>query len=179
MQEDETKMNQAADKQRRENLRTLMTVFVIPAVAVVLLLKVFFSLFFIPSSSMEPTLHRGSLQIGWRLPYLMSDPMPERGDIVVFRSDGKHELLVKRVIGIEGDEVRLTDGVVYLNGEALSEPYLPDNTITSGEFLFTVPKGCILLLGDNRNDSVDARYWQEPYVSIQKVIAEVLLHANA
>lgn len=179
MQKDETKMGQEADKQRQENLKTLITVFVIPAVTVVLLLKVFLSLFYIPSSSMEPTLHRGSLQIGWRLPYLISDPMPERGDIVVFRSAGNHELLVKRVIGIEGDEVHLTDGAVFLNGEVLSEPYLPENTITSGEFLFAVPKGCILLLGDNRNDSVDARYWQEPYVSIQKIIAEVLFHANA
>jgi len=128
MLEDEKTENEQA--RRRENLRTLLRCFVIPAFSVIFLLKIVFSLLFIPTASMEPTIHKGILQFALRIPYLLGDPMPDRGEIIVFRNDGDHELLVKRVIGIAGDEVTLTEGTVSLNGQTLQELYLPEGTVT-------------------------------------------------
>ena len=73
---------------------------IVPAVVVFLLLGVIFSLAWVPSGSMEPTLPTKSYFLGWRLPYFFGNPTPERGDIVMFRSEELDELLVKRVIGL-------------------------------------------------------------------------------
>lgn len=102
---------------------------IVPIVAMFLLLGVFFSLAWVPSSSMEPTLPTKSYFLGWRLPYFLGNPTPERGDIVMFRSDELGELLVKRVIGLPGDVVTLEGGYVYVNGEALEEDYLSEEAL--------------------------------------------------
>lgn len=91
----------------------------VPLVSVFLLLGVIFSLAWVPTGSMEPTLPTKSYFLGWRLPYFFGDPTPARGDIVMFRSEELGELLVKRVIGLGGDTITFADGDVYVNGEAL------------------------------------------------------------
>ena len=88
----------------------------VPLVSVFLLLGVIFSLAWVPSGSMEPTLPTKSYFLGWRLPYFFGDPTPARGDIVMFRSEELDELLVKRVIGLGGDTITFADGDVYVNG---------------------------------------------------------------
>jgi signal peptidase I len=154
--------------------------------------------FRIPSESMERTLLVGDFLLvnkmaespegslwSWILPYRHVD----RGDVIVFHfphQPGEH--LVKRVIGIPGDRIRLIDGVVYLNGKAQREPYavyrnsytdsfrdeFPDGQYTdpgvdshwwlnlrrslqNGELV--VPPDSYFVLGDNRNNSRDSRYW--------------------
>lgn len=149
---------------------------IVPAAVVVLFLKVIFSVYFIPSSSMEPTIPKGSLQLGWRLSYLISSPQPARGDIVVFQHGTDTRVLVKRVIGVGGDQLTISNGVLYLNGTASCEPYLAEGTYTDGDLTFTVPDGKLLLLGDNREDSLDARYWPDPYVDVKNVKAKILFH---
>lgn len=87
-----------------------------------------------------------------------------RGDIVIFQKpsfeDG--ELIVKRVIATEGQTVDIdfAAGVVFVDGEALEEPYIREPTwLDEGlEFPVTVPEGCVFVMGDNRNDSKDSRY---------------------
>ena len=103
---------------------------VVPEVVVFLLLGVVFSLAWVPSGSMEPTLPTKSHFLGWRLPYFFGDPTPERGDIIMFRSDELDELLVKRVIGLPGETVSFEGGVVHIDGEPLEEDYLPEQGIT-------------------------------------------------
>ena len=93
----------------------------VPLVSVFLLLGVIFSLAWVPTGSMEPTLPTKSYFLGWRLPYFFGDPTPAQGDIVMFRSEELGELLVKRVIGLGGDTITFADGDVYVNGEALEE----------------------------------------------------------
>ncbi len=63
---------------------------------------------------------------------------------------------------------------VYVNGEKLSDDYLREPMLYTGDMKFEVPEGCYFFLGDNRNASLDARYWEESYISKDKIIAKVL-----
>ena len=63
----------------------------------------------IPSGSMEPTIHVGARTVSWRLPYLIGDPTPDHSDIVVFHSPDENKLLIKRVIGLPGDEIKFVE----------------------------------------------------------------------
>src|SRR5574344_1888128 len=77
----------------------------------------------VPSSSMETTIMTNDRVIGYRLAYLNSEP--KRGDIVIFKfPDNEKVLYIKRIIGMPGEELEVKDGKVYIDGEALDEPYL-------------------------------------------------------
>ena len=104
---------------------------------------------------------------------------PEYGDIVVFRSNlkdrnGKHKLLIKRVIGLPGDMVAIREGVVYLNGKALYEPYTKDGFTTGGMDESAVPKGTLFLLGDNRAVSIDSRSESVGFVEQNKLVGKAV-----
>lgn len=115
-------------------LITLMTV---------ILLKSVFLFGYVPTASMEPTLPKGSYIIGLRL---YTDL--EKGDIIIFRHDGK--LLVKRIAAVGGEYVE-----------------------RNGEFLL-IPEGCYYMLGDNAENSLDSRYWEEPFVKEDEIVAKYL-----
>lgn len=126
----------------------------------------------IPSASMETTVMTGDRLYGNRLAYINKDP--ERGDIVIFRyPDNEKELFIKRVIGLPGDKVEIIDGLVYINDSetALVEPYV--NGIPIGSFgPYEVPADCYFMLGDNRNNSADSRFWHEHYVHRDKILGK-------
>lgn len=115
----------------------------------------------IPSASMEDTIMTGDRVIGSRLSYLFSEP--QRGDIIIFRYPLDEKIYyVKRLIGLPGDTVDITDGKVYINGsdDPLDEPYLKEKMESEPSMHFEVPDDCYFFLGDNRNNSLDARYWE-------------------
>jgi len=106
--------------------------------------------------SMRPTLEDGEFVLVSRMSYKFSEY--ERGDIVVFHFplDPKEEL-IKRVIGLPGDHVRVEGGQVFLNGQLLEETYIAEAPRYSGEWVVT--EGFLFVLGDNRNNSNDSKDW--------------------
>ena len=97
---------------------------------------------------------------------------PRRGDIVAFRhDDGTHELFIKRVAAVPGDRVRIERGVVYLNGSAQSEPYVRFADARSFPEVL-IPPGNVFVLGDNRADSEDSRFFGP--VSDDRLIGQAL-----
>jgi signal peptidase I len=120
-----------------------------------------------PTASMENTIMVGDKVVTFRLAYLFSSP--KRGDIVVFQApDIPEEDYIKRVIGLPGETVEVREGFVYIDGEPLTEDYLKEPM--TGEYgPFVVPEGHYFMMGDNRNISLDARYWENKYVAKNKI----------
>lgn len=121
--------------------------------------------------------------LGNRLAYKTGDI--KRGDIVIFKfPDDESQLFVKRVIGLPGDKVVIKEGKIYINDseEPLEEDYLPEewtvgndaSNLPDGKNEYNVPEGSYFLMGDNRNISNDARYWNNTYVKKDKIIAKAM-----
>lgn len=138
----------------------------------------------IPSSSMETTIMTHDRLFGYNFAYLTSEP--KRGDIVIFyMPDEPHEIYIKRIIGIENDvidfqEAEGEDGKTYvqvvLNGEPLEEEYInePMDEMYDLDLHFEVPEDSVFLMGDNRNNSHDARYWNHHYVKKDAIISKAV-----
>ncbi len=110
----------------------------------------------VEGSSMEPSFHDGEFVIVSRLDYRFGSP--DYGDVVVFHYPGNpEEEYIKRVVGLSGDNVRIADGTVYVNGQVLEEPYIQADPVYSGEW--DVSEDHIFVLGDNRNNSSDSHSW--------------------
>ncbi|MGL4572546.1 MAG: signal peptidase I [Clostridium sp.] len=132
---------------------------IIAVVLAVLINKFLIFKVYIPSSSMEPTLNVGDNLFVTRV----YDPEKlHRGDIVVFESKELNEKVIKRLIGLPGDTIKIDGGIVFVNGKQLDEPYVKYPMNTYGEF--KVPEGKYFFLGDNRANSNDARFWKNPYI---------------
>ena len=140
--------------------------------AVYVVFKFIIQIAWVPSGSMETTLPTKSAMLGWQLPFVVANPVPERGDIVTFWNEELNKVLVKRVIGLPGDEISFSGGYVYVNGEQLKEPYLMAQGVTECDETFTVPEGCFFPLGDNRTGSFDARFWETPYIPVSAIQAK-------
>ena len=123
------------------------------------------------SGSMEPTIMTGDLTLGINTLFWYT---PKRGDIVTFRHDD--QLWEKRIIGLPGDMIVIKDSVVYIDGEPLEEDYIPDDVYTfSGiHSIYYVPEGHVMVMGDNRENSNDSRYWEDPYVDMSSIVIKHL-----
>lgn len=117
----------------------------------------------IPSESMENLLHNKDRIFGYRLAYLFSEP--ERYDVVMFKYPVHEDTIyIKRIIGLPGETVEIKDGGIYIDGSLtpIEENYLPEEWVNGNDgYFFEVPEDCYFMLGDNRNISDDARYWQQ------------------
>lgn len=113
--------------------------------------------FWIPSASMVPTLKYGDRVLVNKFIYRFTEP--QRGDIIVFKSvEGDGQDLIKRVVGVPGDEIAVRGGKLLVNGEPQKEPYVnkkyPDRSFYAPT---TVPKDHVFAMGDNRANSQDSR----------------------
>ena len=126
----------------------------------------------IPSGSMEPTIMTGDDLFVNRLAYLFSEP--KRFDIAVFKYPDNEELLyIKRIIGLPGEKLEIKDGKVYINDSAVP---LRDEFV-NGEPLgdygpYFIPLGCYFMLGDNRNNSQDSRFWNNKFVKKEQIVGK-------
>lgn len=120
--------------------------------------------------SMRPTLDQGYYLLVNRLAYRFGEP--KHGEIIIFHHNGDTtEDYIKRVIGLPGDRVVITDGAVSVNGQALEEPYLSEQGHSGGEWV--IPEGEYFVLGDNRNHSSDSRDWG--FVKQEWMVGKALL----
>jgi signal peptidase I len=116
--------------------------------------------YFIPSGSMEPTLHINDKVLVNKLSYDFHSV--HRGDIIVFSKPGNDfspgiKDLIKRVIGLPGETISGQDGAVFINGVKLKEPWLPKGSVTDSFSPVHIPSGYYFVMGDNRGDSADSR----------------------
>ena len=152
-------------------LRTVLSVLVLVVLVVLLSwgLRTFvFQAYEIPSGSMEETIMPGDMVFSEKITYYGSDPAP--GDIVTFQDPDPEQggrILIKRVIAVGGQTVDLRDGRVYVDGVLQDEPYTrgePSYPLTpyyglTIEYPYTVPEGGLWVMGDNRTNSQDSRYF--------------------
>ena len=124
---------------------------------VFVLMKAVFFVGYVPTASMEPTLKAGSYIFGFRNARTL-----EKGDIIVFHHDG--QLLVKRIAGCPGDEIDWRE-LAFMKTVAI--PVWEDPTII-------VPEGCYFVLGDNTQNSWDSRYWKDPFITHQQIVAKLI-----
>ena len=141
--------------------------FIIAAIVAIVLKYFILYKVEVPTGSMIPTINKGD-QIYVTKVYNTENI--ERGEILVFKSDELNDTLIKRVIGLPGDEIEIVHGVVFVNGTKLDEPYVKNQQDYSGKF--KVPAGKYLFLGDNRANSGDARKWSNPYIDASKIEAK-------
>lgn len=154
------------EKERRSPLRELLSwiqVIVVAVVVSLFLTRVVLVNAMVPSSSMETLISPGDRLFGNRLTYKTKDP--QRFDVVIFKYPvDEEENYIKRVIGLPGETVTIENAKIYINDSQipLEENYLPEEWLVRNDgYVFEVPEDCYLMLGDNRNVSLDARYWAE------------------
>lgn len=128
----------------------------------------------VPSGSMETTVMTGDRIIVNRLAYQFADPA--RGDIIMFRyPDNEKEEWLKRIVGMPGETLLIQDGLVYINGgsEPLEERYLA--VTPAGNFgPYEIPEGAYFVMGDNRENSWDSRYWDNTFVEREGIIGKAV-----
>jgi len=148
---------------------------IITAIVLAFLIQTFiFDTRIVPTLSMYPTIDKNDRLINSKLSYFFGDV--ERGDIVVFKapaSTGLTDDLVKRVIALPGETFEVRDGGVYINGERLDEPYLQVSPTYTFDKV-TVPEGCYIMLGDNRNASIDSHMWEDPFLPEDYIIGKAI-----
>ncbi len=147
---------------------------VIALICCVLIFVFFARVIDVVGHSMEPTLQDGDKIIITRLVKEY-----RRGDIVVLRKDTfREEPIVKRVIAVAGQTVDIDfeSGIVYVDGEALDEPYVNELTYDREDFEgpVEVPEGCVFVMGDNRNNSTDSRRSTISFVDTRYIMGKVI-----
>lgn len=169
----------SSQNDRRHALVEWVVIIVVALVAALLIKTFAVQAFYIPSASMEPTLEPGDRVLVNKLSYDFHSL--HIGDIVVFRRPPKDDSpgiddLIKRVVALPGETISVSNCEIYINGKKEAQPWLPAGWQDpasayctrwpaggcAGECLpnpYKVPPGYLFVMGDNRNDSYDSRYW--------------------
>lgn len=142
----------------------------------------------IPSESMENTIMTGDRVFGFRLAYGLNVDLfgnhiskkvkdPERFDIVIFKyPDDESQLFIKRLIGLPGETVEIRDGKVYIDGsqEPLDDCFVPE--VPTGDYgPYKVPENSYFMLGDNRENSRDSRFWDNTFVTFDQIVGKAMI----
>ena len=168
------------EKQKKSKLReaiSFMTPIVVALIIAIFLKTCIFANIVIPTGSMLNTIQDGDRIIASRLAYINDEP--QRYDIIIFKyPDDETQLFAKRIIALPGETIEVKNGIVYItdkNGnKSTARTDFITNCIPTGNFgPYTVPLGSYFVMGDNRNDSWDSRYWDNKTVKKGKIIGKV------
>lgn len=195
-----SKVNETATNSKSGALHEVVEFFktLIWIVAAALILRgMVIEAFKIPSGSMKPTLKIGDHILVTKFNYSLWSPnpfqklclyqyrTPKRGDIVVFTriddpetpDDESDKNFIKRVIALPGETVEVKNRKVFINNQILAEDYARwDAGGIGGDFgPVTVPENNIFLMGDNRDHSLDSRFWPNPFLPIERVKGKALI----
>lgn len=129
--------------------------------------------FTVPTESMENTIMTDNRILSLRCAYWFSDP--KRGDIVVFPfPDDPSETYIKRIIGLPNETIEGKDGYVYIDGKKFEEDYV--TSLLDEDFgPYQIPEDSYFVMGDNRDISLDARYWENKFVKKEDIISKAVL----
>ncbi|EQF29727.1 signal peptidase I [Clostridioides difficile CD160] len=171
---------------KKKSLSKVSQLFIVVFIGIslsVIISKFVVSAGIVPTNSMSPTISKDSTVVLSRL-----NPQNgyKYGDIIAFTdkktSDnlfkillfGREEkLYIKRVIGVEGDTVEIINGVVYINDKSIKEDYILYNDSLNIPKV-KIPKGNYYLLGDNRVNSEDSRYWKDTFLKSNKIVGKII-----
>lgn len=167
-------------EQNKKNLIDLLRWLII-SICVIVFFTFVLQVAYIPSNSMNPYLYEGDYCLLNRL-----SKNYNRYDIVTFKPPvkGKEPLFIKRIIGLPGETIIIKEGHVYLakniddssTWEKLDESFiLEEMNPDEGEGIYIIPEDAYLLLGDNRNNSYDARFWPSHYVKKEDISAKLFI----
>ena len=169
---DGVKRADSAGSTRRSLIREYAEILLVSAALAFFIRTFVVQAFQIPSGSMEDTLLVGDFLLANKFVYGAHVPFtqvrlpwlarPKRGDIIVFRAPHQDKDFIKRVVGVGGDTIELKDNRLLVNGEMQNEPFVAMKGDAPPFANFgpqRVPKGYLFMMGDNRNNSQDSRYW--------------------
>jgi len=147
------------------------------SIAIAFIITLFVRPTLVKGYSMYPTLEPNNYLVINKIPYTLGKP--SRGDIVVFKShllteDGREKDLIKRVIAVPGDHLKIVGGRVYVNDVELDESYI-NGSFTRGKMDITVPSEKIFVMGDNREKSLDSRDSRVGPVKLEMIRGRVIV----
>lgn len=134
--------------------------WLILAILIIVLVNFFIvTVHIVQGPSMEPNFSTGEIILTNKLSYLISQP--QRGDAVIikFPGDPQKTKYIKRIIGLPGEKLEIKNGNIYINNSLLVESYIADNIKTWPDMTVDIPKDEYFIIGDNRPNSNDSRYW--------------------
>jgi len=149
--------NRDIKKGKKSMVRELLETVISAGIIAFIIITFIGQVTVVRGASMEPTLHDNERLIANKISYRFETP--ERGEIIIFRPPLEIKRnYIKRIIGIPGDKIEIANGEVYVNGEKLEEPYVKNISYENMPPTI-VPDDSFFVLGDNRPNSSDSRYW--------------------
>lgn len=150
---------------------------IIIAVIIAVIILQFIKPTFVRETSMMPTLQEYNFLFLSKQAYHFGEP--KRGDIIVFHTNlktqtGNEKMLIKRVIGLPGDSITIEDGKVSINGEDQDQSYTMEGYTSGYVKDLLVPEGCLFVMGDNRQNSIDSRDPSVGFVKIDDVYGKAV-----
>ena len=129
----------------------------------------------IPTGSMRNTIMEGDRIIAFRWAYSISEP--ERFDVIIFKApDDESVYYVKRLIGLPGETVTIKNGEVFIDDSnvPIDSSFLAEKPFSEDFGPYIVPEDCYFMLGDNRNNSSDSRYWNNTYLTKEGILGKAI-----